>query len=554
MANGQVSANQVLETRAPSGSRAFNWRVAVSLSLGIAAGWLIVRLVLLAVLGVPDPKIIDEFSFLVGGDTFAHGRLTNPPHPLSPFFASPQILIEPTYSSKYPPGQAIFLAAGQALFGNPFYGIVLEGVLMMFLLCLMLCLWTSFWPAAIVSTALALFFQPPMYWVNSYWGGCLAVCGAAMLLVAMGWFRISSRAISGCIFAAGAVFLFVTRPYEGGVFFLVSLILLLSTPIVAQTLAQKRKLIPALACGLPVVLAAGVATALHNYAVTGSDFTIPYQLHARTYDVAPVFWFQSMRKPDPPYPQPRLAALHGSHGWEVDSYRESRNVRYGYAGHLKNAVADFRHLLPFLPCMLILPCLFSKRIFMDGRFWFCLALVAAGIFADSLEIWRFRHYMAPAVPAIVLLWAVFVEGALLMRVGKVPLGAIAVAGAFLIVSAQSVSGTRAFRDRGVSEWNAWIGRTAQSRWPHARTEMIRQLSANKKPSLVIVRYPSPFWNVVIEWVYNGADIDHQKVIWANDLGADRNRELLNYYPDRTVWLLTFDPDNPDRYFLNPYPG
>src|ERR1700680_1622542 len=54
--------------------------------VAIAPLTLLVRLRLLWILPVPIPVIQDESSYLLAGDTFAHGRLTNPASPLWMFF------------------------------------------------------------------------------------------------------------------------------------------------------------------------------------------------------------------------------------------------------------------------------------------------------------------------------------------------------------------------------------------------------------------------------------------------------------------------------------
>ena len=51
---------------------------------------------------------------------------------------------------------------------------------------------------------------------------------------------------------------------------------------------------------------------------------------------------------------------------------------------------------------------------------------------------------------------------------------------------------------------------------------------------------SPDHSTLIQWVYNAADIGGSKVIWAWDMGADQNRELIQYYKDRHVWLVQPD--------------
>jgi hypothetical protein len=57
--------------------------------------------------------------------------------------------------------------------------------------------------------------------------------------------------------------------------------------------------------------------------------------------------------------------------------------------------------------------------------------------------------------------------------------------------------------------------------------------------LMIVRY-SPQHEPKDEWVYNAADINASKVIWARELDETSNLELIRFYKERQVWLVQPD--------------
>jgi hypothetical protein len=57
--------------------------------------------------------------------------------------------------------------------------------------------------------------------------------------------------------------------------------------------------------------------------------------------------------------------------------------------------------------------------------------------------------------------------------------------------------------------------------------------------LVLVRY-GIHHEIYEELVYNGADIDRSKIVWARSLGSEKDQRLIQYYAGRQVWSLEED--------------
>ena len=254
----------------------------------IAAGLLVlgVRAALLPVWPIPKPSVYDEFSYLLQADTFAHGRLTNPPHPLWQFFESTYVLQQPTYASRFPPGPALAMAVGQVIFGHPWFGVWLSAGLLAAALCWALQGWLP--PGwALLGTFIGMNLCLFSYWMNSYWGGSVAAFGGA--LVTGAWVRIT-RAKEwryAWHFGIGAVILVLARPFEG--------LVLLVPALVTLGMATRSARV-----WLPIVLV-GVLGACwfgyDNYRVTGHPLRLPYRQYYVQYETVPPFWFMPTSTP-----------------------------------------------------------------------------------------------------------------------------------------------------------------------------------------------------------------------------------------------------------------
>jgi hypothetical protein len=85
-------------------------------------------------------------------------------------------------------------------------------------------------------------------------------------------------------------------------------------------------------------------------------------------------------------------------------------------------------------------------------------------------------------------------------------------------------------------------------WGFKRAGILAHLEQTEGLHLVIVRYGRAH-NTVEEWVYNRANIDREKIVWAREMDPASNLKLLTYFCHRRVWLLRPDGAAP---ILEPY--
>jgi hypothetical protein len=572
--------------------------------IAVGAAVILIRVALLPWMPAPEPRVHDEFSYLLAADTFLHGRLANPPHPLWTYFDTFHVLQHPTYASMYPPAQGAALAAGKLL-GSPWIGVLLSSSAMCMAITWMLQGWA---PAewALLGGGLALcrlaIFS---YWTNSYWGGSVAAIGAALVLGALPrMLRLASpRPRDAVICGVGAGILANSRPLEGFVFCLpVAVAILwwcLQGGIGERSARARRVLLP-----LAGVLAIAVGFAgYYNARVGGSATTFPEMIETRALLTSPIFVWQG-DKPRLTYANPQFDDFYNNDvpdlyrpGWR--SALDLTEWKSGYAWRFFLGPALTVALLA-LPWVLLRDRL--ARLLL-AQFVLC----ALGIFSVAFF---HPHYAAPMMTTLMVLvtlgfqqmshWrllgrafgvgVVRVAAVYCVLIGPVDFVKFAISqsprmsvrwsavrlhlphywvfvvaagvlAAFLVLAERRErSSAGAFRlplcAGGLAVLLVILGGQARhddypfdtgQRDEPFRRPIEQQLDAMPGEHLVLVRY-GDCHDAGEEYVYNDADIDHARIVWAREVPGQSLVPLLNYFRNRDVWV--FQPDDGrklDRY-------
>jgi hypothetical protein len=502
------------------------------------------RLLLLPHHPVPVPDLYDEFSHLLAADTLLHFRLANPMHPMHRFFETFFVLQKPTYSSIYPLGQGLMLALGRILSGTAWTGVLLStGAFCAF------CYWALrgyvTQPWALLGGLLAIIlFGPLNLWMNCYWGGSFPAFAGCLVFGALprlgkAWRQgTRGRRRDAAILGIGFGLHLLTRPFES---------LLLALCIVAFVLPVLRRR----NTWRPVARASGVALLVlcpvlfvilvQNKLVTGSWTTLPEELSQYQYGVPTTLTFQ---RPATPHveltPQQALeykaqALMHGP----------DKDTRQRFFMRLEYRVRNYRFF--FLPPLYLAAVAFFFSLKRKIYIWVAGALA---IFALGTNLFPYLlvHYLAAVTCLFVLVSVAGLQQIRRIRVNGVAAGTEIVRFVVLLCGAQFVLwyGLHLFEGAhpplALLQYETWD--SINHRNPERRIEVANELAAIPGRLLVFVHY-EPRHIFQQEWVWNRADIDAARIVFARDLGPEEDEKLIRYYPGRRV--LWFEPDqNPSR--------
>jgi len=473
------------------------------------------RLALFWAFPVPVPRIGDEFAYLLIGDTLAHGRLANPPHPMSLYLDTGNVLQHPTYASMFPPAQGAVLAVG-ILLGHPWIGVLLSMAAMCAVVTWMLQGWFPPKWALLGGVLVLLRLHFCCYWLETYWGGAVAALGGALVLGALPrlirWQRFRDSVLMGI----GICLLANSRPLEGAIFCIpVAVALcawLISKRVPSPSIRVRGVLLP-LSCMVVLTVA---FVAYYNWKVTGSALLMPHMLYQREYINYPIFIWQSIK---PPLHYANKQFDDGFNVWVRSRFRPSWQTEWAaLKGWWVYFIGGSSSLL-----LVVLPCLLRDRRIrlLLAQFFFCAVGLLVVIYFEP-------HYAAPLAVTTIALLVQAMRHLRRWQIRSRPVGIFLTRMLVLLALARD---TVIVVDAGRNPVN--------HSWNLDRAQIAKQLEATPGKHLVLVHYePTHFFDQ--EWVYNAADIDGSKIVWAREIPEVDLEPLIQYFKDRKVWEVVAD--------------
>jgi len=475
----------------------------------------------------------------------------------------------------------LIMALGQIVMGHPFWGVWLSVGLMCAAICWMLQGWLPPGWALLGGLLAVIRLGTFCYWASSYFGGAVAATGGALVLGALPRIKQSQRVRDALLMGLGFAIVANSRPYEG-----VFLGLPVAIALAAWVFGKKRPDAPPAIAGASafwgarassphragagwkpalrgrdsmkrvvaplflVLFLTGCGMGYYFWRTTGSPWEPPHFLNAYIYN-HPYFPWQASR-PEPLYHHAVMRDFYRNN--VMGTYLESRSI----IGLAKMGLTKLLELwsfflgpaltVPLLLALASLPYGFSwKDISGETR----LLLLACGAVtaASMLPITFLPHFLAPVACTILALVLHALRRIRSQEWRGQPTG-LFVSRAVPLLCMLMLALRVGAKPLHLPEPDRWLAPAAFPTWCTLaptnleRAATLAELEQHPGRQLAIVRYGPRHDVLYHEWVYNEADIDHAKVVWARDMGPAQNKELIDYFRDRHVWLVEADDTPP----------
>jgi len=387
------------------------------------------------------------------------------------------------------------------------------------------------------------------YWGNTYYGGAVAAIGGALVLGAFPRIKRHLRIRDSLLMGLGLAILANTRPYES-LFFCFPIGFALLAWLSGKSAPNLKLFLVRLVVPVSLVLALTItAMGYYFWRVTGSPFRIPYQVNMAAYHLVYFPW--QKLAPEAEYHHAVMREFY--QGPPVaGQYRQARQHPL-----LWLLVKPLPHLIFFLGPALLMPIVvwlavrpcgtLAKSLSRKTRF--LLLLCGITMIGMALPVYiPPAHYAAPITAAIYALLLQAMRYVRQWRFSGQPSGLFLVRAVPMICLALlpvRAAASLLHIPVPVTVIHTWYSEDVHNL---DRARVLDQLERDPGRHLVLVSY-RPDHEVLAEWVYNRADIEAAKVVWARDMGATGNEELIRHFSNRHVWLMEAD-EKPPR--ISPY--
>jgi hypothetical protein len=474
------------------------------------------------------------------------------------------------------------MALGQLL-GHPWIGVLLSMSVMCAAVLWMLQGWLP--PVWALLGATLVFMRIGIfgYWMNSYWGGAVAAIGGALVVGALPRILGRQHPRDALLLGVGAGILANSRPVEG-FFFCLPVAVALGVWLFSRQSPSLRVTLPRIVLPICAVLVlTGAFMAYYNWRVTGDALLPPFVLNQRAYFRGQPVFIWGKKLPPVHTLNPQFDAYYNIFPGAFDG------TWHGLMFVTWKKVVKFRDFFLFTESALMVPLLALPWLLRDRKMRLLVAQVVLSFLVLAVVVWFQPHYAVPVastLPLLSLLWLrrdrevkflvlqlVFCFAWLCTVVAFLEHYAAPLTATFIALLVQSIRYLRKWEHGGrpvglglarvvvfftigvvplqiaQAIWNP-SSVPREPEWSRARARTEAQLQGMPGEHLVVVRY-SPDHGFDPEFVFNRADIDHDKVIWAREIPGMDVKPLLDYFRGRHVWLL--EPDVSLSH-LSPYPS